>query len=176
MLKKLSKTLLAISCLALFSCGGNKDEEVDLTAPAGMNYLDISKTGMNLYILIPDSSKGKPDTILQNWGAYEVKVGKDFQISVEEGNGDIAALKADNANNDVNVVKKYIIDEPTTLLWESGIGDLSEFHFYHIAKVGERSYVFSDIKGDAFDQKAAQAMLDACKAVKEKKVAAKENS
>ena len=151
------------------SCGGKKGEEQEqLNAPKGMRYLDISKTGMNLYVLTPDSTAGVLDTIAQSSGEYLIKVGNAFQISVLENAGDIAQRKADITNDDVNKLKKYVIDDATTLMWESGIADMSEFHFYHIAKVGERTYVFEDIKGDPFTQEAVQKMLDACKQAKEK--------
>lgn len=147
------------------SCGGTKEQE-PLVAPAGMQYIDISRTGMNMNVLIPDSTKGALDTVLQTYGTYEIKRGS-FQIAITEDGGDVATKKADNANDDVNKVKQYIIDEPNTLLWESGIGDLSEFHFFYSVKMGERTFVFEDIKGDAFTKEDIQKMLDACKAAKE---------
>ncbi|MHB8260190.1 MAG: hypothetical protein ACYDCN_04960 [Bacteroidia bacterium] len=155
--------------LIIASCGGNKKTE-NIVAPKGMSYFDISKTGMNAFILIPDSSVGILDTRIQSSGEYIVKVGKDFQISIIETQGDVNQKKVDIASDDVNKLKKYIVDEPTTLMWQSGIADLSEFHFYHIAKLGTRTYVFEDIKGEPFTQPAIQKMLDACKQVKEKKV------
>lgn len=158
----------------IISCGGKKDDgQEQFTAPQGMKYLDISRTGMNLYVVTPDSTKGALDTVAQSSGEYLIKVGQVFQISVMENGGDIAQRKADITNDDVNKLKKYVIDDATTLMWESGIADLSEFHFYHIAKVGERTYVFEDIKGEPFTQDAVQKMLDACKLVKEKKAVAK---
>jgi hypothetical protein len=154
-------------CLSIIvaSCGGTKEQE-PLVAPAGMQYIDISRTGMNMNVLIPDSTKGGLDTVLQTYGTYEIKRGA-FQIAITEDGGDVTSKKADNANDDVNKVKQYVIDEPNTLLWESGIGDLSEFHFFYSVKFGERTFVFEDIKGDAFTKEDVQKMLDACKAAKE---------
>ena len=163
-------TLLLALVAGIISCNGKKGEEQEqLTAPKGMRYLDIGKTGMNLFILMPDSAAGVLDTIAQSSGEYLIKVGNAFQISVLENNGDIAQRKADITNDDVNKLKKYVTDDATTLMWESGIADMSEFHFYHIAKIGERTYVFEDIKGEPFTQEAVQKMLDACKQAKEKK-------
>ncbi|HEX7413597.1 MAG TPA: hypothetical protein VF411_06080 [Bacteroidia bacterium] len=164
---KITVSLALIFTIA--SCGGKKKIE-NLVAPKGMAYFDISKTGMNAFVLIPDSSVGILDTSIQSSGEYIVKVGKDFQISIIETPGDVNQRKADIASDDVNKLKKYIVDEPTILMWQSGIADLSEFHFYHIAKLGTRTYVFEDIKGEPFSQPAIQKMLDACKQVKEKKV------
>lgn len=170
MKKFLKITLMLALTAGIISCNGKKEEEQEqLTAPKGMRYLDISKTGMNLYVLTLDSAAGVLDTIAQSSGEYLIKIGNAFQISVLENNGDIAQRKADITNDDVNKLKKYIIDDATTLLWESGIADQSEFHFYHIAKIGDRTYVFEDIKGEPFSQLSIEKMLDACKQAKEKK-------
>jgi hypothetical protein len=175
-MKSFLKITLATGLVAVMaSCGGKKTETENLVAPQGTRYFDISKTGMNAYVLIPDSSAGVLDTVMQSSGEYLVKVGKDFQISVVETSGDINQRKADIASDDVNKLKKYIVDDATTLMWESGIGDLSEFHFYYIAKLGNRTYVFEDIKGEPFSQQAVQKMLDVCKQAKEKKVVEKQS-
>jgi hypothetical protein len=166
----LKSTLLFVLAASIISCNGKKEEEQgQLTAPKGMRYLDISKTGMNLYVLTLDSTSGILDTVAQSTGEYLIKAGNTFQVSVLENSGDIAQKKADITNDDVNKLKKYVIDDASTLLWESGIADMSEFHFYHIAKIGDRTYVFEDIKGEPFTQEAIQKMLDACKQAKEKK-------
>jgi len=175
-MKSILKITLSIGLVAvLASCGGKKVEAENLVAPQGTRYFDISKTGMNAFVLIPDSSVGILDTVMQSSGEYLIKIGKDFQISVIESAGDVNQRKADIASDDVNKLKKYITDDATTLMWESGIGDLSEFHFYHIAKLGNRAYVFEDIKGEPFSQQAVQKMLDVCKQAKEKKVAEKQS-
>lgn len=171
-MKKLISAVCLLALVSFFvSCGGKKDNSQEtLSAPAGMRYLDISRTGMNIYVLVPDSTKGILDTVVQSSGEYLIKVGPVFQVQITESAGDIAQRKADITNDDVNKLKKYVIDEPGTLMWESGIADMSEFHFYHIAKVGDRTYVFEDVRGEAFSQEAIQKMLDACRAVKEKKI------
>jgi hypothetical protein len=170
---KITLSLALIVMIA--SCGGKKHENENLVAPKGMRYYDISRTGMNAFILIPDSSLGVLDTSAQSSGEYLAKVGKDFQISIIENAGDINQRKADIASDDVNKLKKYITDDSITLMWESGIADLSEFHFYHIKKLGTRTYVFEDVKGEPFSQQATQKMLDACKQAKEKRVEEKKS-
>src|ERR1700741_1278719 len=168
---KLIFAMIVFATLVVSGCGGKKAEEESLTPPPGMRYLDISSTGMNLNVLIPDDKAGVLDTVMQSWGGYEIKVGKEFQVSIEEGAGDVEMVKSDNAGNDVNKLKRYLVEEPTTLVWESGVADLSEFHFYCVLKVGARSYVIQDIKGEPFSQKAIESMLEAAKQIKEIKKA-----
>ncbi len=175
-MKSILKITLSLALVVMIaSCGEKKQENENLSAPAGMRYFDIGKTGMNVLVLIPDSTGGVLDTVMQSSGEYLVKIGKDFQVSVVETAGDLNQRKADIAGDDVNKLKKYITDDATTLMWESGIGEMSEFHFYHIAKLGDRTYVFEDIKGEPFSQQAVQKMLDASKLSKEKKIAEKQS-
>jgi hypothetical protein len=134
----------------------------------------ITVNGNQLSIMVPDSTRGKLEIVEQSWGATEIKVGKEFQISVTEGEGDIALTKSDIAGNDVNKFKRFVKDEPTLLFWESQITD-PEFHFYTVVKPGAISYVVEDIKGEIFSEKSTQTMIDAAKTLKAKE-ASKPNS
>ena len=165
--------VLALPSMLLFaSCGGSKTEET-ISMP-GMMETTIAVNGNKLTIMVPDSTKGKLEVVEQSWGATEIKVGKEFEVSVSEGEGDIALTKSDIAGNDVNKFQKYLKEEPTLLFWSSQITE-PEFHFYTIVKPGTISYVVEDIKGDIFGEKTVQTMIDASKTLKEKdKVNSKE--
>jgi hypothetical protein len=162
-MKLITSTLSLIIFLVFTSCNNSAEKIEVLVAPAGMQYTDISSSGMNLNILVPDSNLGVLDTIQTSFGSYHVKRGKDFQISITEDGGTTASKKEDNKNADLLQVKQYIIDEPNTLMWESGIADISEFHFFHSAKIGDRTFVFENLKDETFSREAIQKMLDACK-------------
>ena len=163
-MKKLFLLILTPSICLLMSCGGSKKDETTSATP-GMTEAHLKINGAALSIMVPDSTKGKLEVVEQSWGATEIKVGKNFQISISEGDGDIALTKSDVAGNDVNKFKKYVKDEPTLLFWESQITE-PEFHFYMINKIGTTSYVIEDIKGDMHDQPGAQTMIDAGKSLK----------
>lgn len=165
-MKKIFLLLAAPAMLFIASCGGSKTEEATTTLP-GMMETTITVNGNKLSIMVPDSTKGKLEVVEQSWGATEIKVGKEFQISVTEGEGDIALTKSDIAGNDVNKFKRFIKDEPTLVFWESEITG-PECHFYTVVKVGAVSYVVEDIKGEIFGEKGAQTMIDASKTLKSK--------
>lgn len=171
-MKKLLLLLAAPSILFLASCGGKKEDAS--AAMPGMMEVNLKINGNNISIMVPDSTKGKMEMTEQSWGATEIKVGANFQISIEEGAGDIPLTKSDIAGNEVNKFKRFIKDEPTLLFWESEI-TAPECHFYTIVKPGAVSYVVKDIAGDMFNEKAVQAMVDASKTLKAKE-AAKPNS
>lgn len=163
-MKKLFLLLAAPAVLFLASCGSKTEEAA--TMP-GMTEVQFKINGNALSIMVPDSTKGKMEMVEQSWGATEIKVGKDFQISIEEGDGDIALAKSDIAGNDVNKFKRYIKDEPTLLFWESEI-TAPECHFYMIVKPATVSYIIKDIAGEMFGEAATQKMVDAAKTLKAK--------
>ncbi len=171
----MKKLLFIISAIALFtsvqSCGGKKEETANVEAPAGMITLDLTKYGKPFTIFVPDSANGKIEIIEQTWGALEIKSGKNFQISITEDPGDIELRKTDIKGDEINKFKSFVVEEPTTIMWESEITK-PEFHFYIIQKLGNSTYVFEDIKAtdaEPFGKEAVQKMLDSAKAIKEAK-------
>lgn len=168
-MKKILLLLVTPAMLFFAGCGNSKNEEATASMP-GMMETTISVNGNQLSIMVPDSTKGRLEVVEQSWGATEIKVGKEFQISIKEDEGDIALTKSDIAGNDVNKFNRFVKDEPTLLFWESQITE-PEFHFYTIVKPGAVSYVVEDIKGEIFSEKATQTMIDAAKTLKAKEAA-----
>ena len=167
-------TLLSLITLTvtLPSCGG-KNTKQNIEAPAGMVALDLSKYGKQFSIFVPDTTAAKLEITEQSWGALEIKVGKNFHISVTEDPGDMELRKSDIKSNDVNIFKSFIVDEPLTIMWESAITQ-PEYHFYSIQKVGKNTYVFEDVvpaDGQPLGKDAIQKMLDSAK-----QIIAKENA
>jgi hypothetical protein len=165
-MKKIFLLLATPAVLFLAGCGDSKTEEIATSMP-GMMEVELKINGNALSIMVPDSTKGKMEIVEQSWGATEIQVGKDFQISIEEGEGDVALMKSDIAGNDVNKFKRFVKDEPTLLFWESEI-TTPEFHFYSIVKPGTVSYIVKDIAGEMFGEKAVEMMVESAKTLKAK--------
>jgi hypothetical protein len=163
-MKKIFLLIIIPSVLLLTNCKNQKSDDVN-NSTSGIRQVQIKINGNSLSLMVPDSTKGKVEVVDQSWGATEIKVGKDFQISISEGEGDIALKKSDIAANDVNKFKRYVKDEAGLLFWESQITE-PEFHFFCIQKVGTTSYNVEDIKGDIFSEPAVQSMIDAVKSMK----------
>ncbi len=164
-MKKLFTLLSIITLsLAISSCGG-KDTKQNVEAPAGMVAFDLSKYGKQFSIFVPDTTAAKMEVTEQSWGALEIKVGKNFHISITEDPGDMELRKSDIKSNDVNIFKSYVVEEPLTIMWESAITQ-PEFHFYSIQKIGKNTYVFEDVvpaDGQPLGKEAIQKMLDSAK-------------
>lgn len=169
-MKKLLSIISAIAIIvSVQSCGNKKEEPAAVVAPAGMITLDLSKYGKPFTIFVPDTTSAKMEIMEQTWGALEIKIGKDFQLSITEDPGDMELRKTDIQGDEVNKFKSFIVDEPTTIMWESEITK-PEFHFYSIQKLGNSTYVYEDIKsteGEPLSKEAVQKMVDAAKSMKE---------
>ena len=164
----IKKLLILLAVPVLFALQGCKTKGTDDSAQLpGMNEVDLNQYGLALAIQAPDESKGKIEVTNPLSGGTEIRVGKEFQIIIKLEDGDLALRKSDIAADDVNKFKRYVIDEPTTILWESQITD-PEFHFYTIVKAGKDTYVIEDIKEEHFSESGAKAMLESAKALKVK--------
>lgn len=161
-----SATLIAS---VLISCGGKKQEAI--VAPQGMHVLDLSRFGKPFAIFVPDTTSAKFEIIEQPSGALDIKVGKNFALSINEAPADIELRKADIKGDDVNKFKSFVAEEPTAILWESEITQ-PEFHFLMNQKVGNAEYSFEDIRdpeSNPLGKEAVQKMFDSSKSIKEMK-------
>ncbi len=170
-MKKLVTLLSALVVSVAFVSCGDKEAKQDIQAPAGMVALDLGRFGKQFWIFVPDTTAAKLEITEQSWGALEIKVGKNFHLSITEDPGDIELKKSDIKSNDVNLFKSFVIEEPLTIMWESAITK-PEFHFYSIQKAAGNSYVFEDVvpaDGEPLGKEAVQKMVDSAKNIIEKK-------
>lgn len=163
-MKKVILLLVLSAIIVSPGCNNTKKEGVASVEP-GMMELELKVNGNSLVITVPDSSIGKLEVTDQSWGATEIKVGRNFQLSISEGEGDITLKKSDIAGDEINKFKRYLKEEPGTLFWESAITE-PEFHFYTVEKVGPVYYLIEDIKEEHFSEKEIQLMLESAKSMK----------
>ena len=169
--KKIFLFAFSISILALTACGGGKTDNPNAGVPAGMVAADLSAQGLSALVNVPDSTVAPLEIIANAQGGADIKVGKNFQITVTEGAGDMEMKKNDITHDDVRKFIKYIGDaqDPNSIVWEWQIEGMEpEFHFYAIVKDGEKSFEVRDVEGEVFSEKAALQMLDAAKTVRVK--------
>jgi hypothetical protein len=165
-MKKLKKYLylMVVPAVLMAGCKGNQTQE---SPEAGQQIqageYDLSKNGVNLIIKAP--AEPAVEQVAAN---YEVKANDDFQIQIAEGTGDMNLMKSDIQKNDVNKFKRFIVDEPEAILYESEITQ-PEFHFFVVKKGSNNTiYEIQDIKTKVFTEEQAKAMFDAAKAARAK--------
>lgn len=174
-LGKMSGALL--SAILILSCGEKKQEGI--VAPQGMHTLDLSRFGKPFAIFVPDTVAAKLSITEQSSGSLDIKVGKNFAISINEQPADIELRKTDIKDDEVNKLKSFVVEEPAAILWESAWeGSTSEpqFHFLMNKKIGNSEYSFEDIKdpeANPFGKEAIQKMFESCKNISETSAAPK---
>lgn len=170
-MKKFFLVSLSISLLALAGCGGGKtDDGANVGVPQGMMAADLSAQGLSVLVNVPDSTVAPLEITANAQGGADIKVGKNFQIGITEGAGDIELKKNDITHDDIRKFVKYVVEEPNCLVWEWQIEGMEpEFHFYAIVKDGDKSFEvgnLEDVDGAKFSEKAVMQMLDAAKSIR----------
>jgi hypothetical protein len=170
-MKKIFLSLLSVSLLV--ACGPKKDNSASMDVPKGMTAADLTTVSdgrMPVLVNVPDSTTGPLEIIANAQGGADVKVGKNFQMTITEGAGDIAMKKNDITHDDVRKFVKYVVEDPNALVWQWQIDGMPEpeFHFYAIVKAGNKSFEVRDVEGEVFTEKSATQMLDAAKSIREK--------
>lgn len=164
---------ISIVLAALLVSSACKNKEPDKAAPAAapaaaapaakLVELDASPAGERFKgwkLQAPEGASAKED-----FGALAVKAGDGFQLEVNSGAVDMAARKKEIASNDVNKLKRYVVEAPDTLIYESEVMDRSEFHFVSAIKIGAEDWSCENAKGPTYTQAQIQAMVDACKSI-----------
>ena len=160
--------LASVFFTSLAGCKSSKGEDnANAGVPAGMVALDLSSYGMQILVNVPDSTNGPLQVTENGQGGADIKVGKNFKITIIEGSGDMALKKNDITSDAVRKFVKYGIEEADAILWEWQIEGMEpEFHFYEIIKSGEKSFEVHDVDGEVFSEKAATEMLNAAKSIR----------
>ncbi len=165
------KTLITLISAAMLtgmvSCGSKKQEEI--VAPEGMQTLNLNRFGKPFAIFVPDTVANKLEIVEQSNGSLDIKVGKNFAISINEQAADIEMRKQDIKGDEVNKFKSYVTEEPNAIMWESEIVQ-PEFHFLMNQKIGTTDYSFEDIRdteSNILGRDVIQKMFDSAKNIKE---------
>lgn len=143
----------------LLSCNTSKKEEPPVLT--GSKEFDLSEFGMPVTIQAPVNA-----SVEQNMaGAIEIKAGKDFQLIIAEGSGNIELTKNDIKTNEVNKFKRFLVEEDAALFYESEVTK-PEYHIFVVKKGENNLYELQDIKGEIFTEAAAKKMFDSAKTLK----------
>lgn len=167
---------ISIPSLLFVSCGNKEENNTTTTEiPQGMIEYDLSQhgpIGMPCLIFLPDENTGKglPQVMEGPMGGTQIVVGKDFNIEIVVGDGDMNQKKSDIAADAV-FKSTFIVDEPNAILYKSEIPDAGvvQYHIYVIQKVGNVTYEIEDVRGEEnYSEEGAKRMLEAAKSLRPK--------
>lgn len=123
--------------------------EVDCSSISGYNIITKAPQGIT-----PTSRFGS--VRLSNNKNFQLQISKDPYSKLEDAKKELAA-------NQMNVLKKYIIEEPEGILYQSEAMGQTQYHFKYYLKLKDATYLFEDQKGVQYDLKSAQQMYKAAK-------------
>jgi hypothetical protein len=126
-----------------------------------MVVVDMSPGGIDAVIQAPGSASVEQKfgnaVIRTPDGAFHLEIGAEW--------ADIEARKKDIASNTLNRLVRFVVDEPTAVVYESKVAGTSEFHVLANAMAGEARLSCEDSKGPAYSESSAMAMLEACRSI-----------
>ncbi|MEN9302330.1 MAG: hypothetical protein RL264_759 [Bacteroidota bacterium] len=104
---------------------------------------------------------------VEKYGSVTVSDGKNFQMEINISYGyNMAEAKKSIESNDINKLKKYIIDETNGILYQTEVMGQTQYHFVYFLNGGETTYYFENVKGPTYTLEAAKTMYNAAKASK----------
>lgn len=135
-------------------------------AEAKLAAVDLSVVGEDwagLSIMAPEGATAK-----ESFGAGEVKAGDHFQLEIHSGKADLAARKKESDENDINKVKRYLVESADALVMETELMGKPEFHFVGNVKAGDKEFYCENVKGPVYTQADVEAMWKACQSITKK--------
>ena len=161
----LYSSLLFTLIVASLAC---KSSKKNIPLP-GMILYNLKSAGLPIVINVPDTSKAKLEITTLGSGGLQLVSGKNFQIVINPGEANLNLKKQDINGDDLKKLKRFLVDEPKSLAWESQIGDLKpEIHFIANVSIGKQSYTIEDGRDvDPFSESTITQLLDIAKKARE---------
>ena len=104
---------------------------------------------------------------IEQYGSVKISNGAKFQVELNSVyDYSIAAAKKEIEANDMNKLKKYVVDEPNGIIYQSEVMGQIQYHFMYFLIGEEESYYFQNVKGPTYDLESTKVMYNAAKASK----------
>lgn len=136
------------------------------TPAVAMAPLDLTAVGEDWAGWTVSAPQGA--TVKESFGAAQITSGSNFNLDIRPDKGDVAAFKKEVEGNDMNKVKRFVVDTPEVILYESEVMGQNEFHLYGNVTVGDKTFNCEDVKGPRHMQADAEAMWKTCQSLAKK--------
>jgi hypothetical protein len=104
---------------------------------------------------------------VEQYGSVKISNGAKFQMELNSVyDYSIAAAKKEIEANDINKLKKYVVDEPNGIIYQSEVMGQIQYHFMYFLVGEEESFYFQNVKGPTYDIESTKVMYNAAKASK----------
>ena len=140
---------------------GGKEEKAEKPAAPEVKLAPIALQSIPFMMEAPEGA-----TVEESFTGYIIRSGAGFAIEYSEDASPVADIKAEAEANDINKIKKFVIDEENGFLTENEVMRKTEYHFYYVATQGDQTYQFENEKGPSYTLDQAMAMYNACKSLK----------
>ena len=133
------------------------------TAQTALVDLDCSSfEGFNVITKAPAGVKA-----VEDYGSLKISDGAKFQVELNTVlSYNLAAAKKEIEANDINVLKKYVVDEPNGIIYQSEVMGQIQYHFKYFLIGEEDSFYFQNVKGPTYSLESTKIMYEAAKASK----------
>jgi hypothetical protein len=133
------------------------------TAPVALVDLDCSAIeGFPVITKAPAGVKA-----VEEYGSVKISNGAKFQMELSTVyDYTLEKAKKEIESNDINKLKKYVIDEPNGIVYQTEVMGTTQYHFIYFLTGEETSYSFTNVKGPTYSLESAKTMYNAAKASK----------
>jgi hypothetical protein len=178
-MKKTVLYFIAVAMIGFTGCAGEQEAQGtsnEETVPTGWIALDLSEPGQHyglpMLINVPDENlaKGIAEISEGPLGGTQISAGREFNIEILPGGGDIAQKKTEIEQNTI-FKTTYVFNEPDALIYKYEIEDAGvvQYHIYVIKNFNGRVYEVESIKDEEdYSEAAAKRMLEAAKSLRAK--------
>jgi hypothetical protein len=155
-MKKLFATLTVLVFIASITIAQTNTElvDVDCSTVPGFNLVTKAPTGV------------KPVNL---WGSVTLSNDKKFRMSINKVEfSNLAADKKSLPDDKYGGFKKFVLEEPNGVIYESEVAGKKRYHFMYYLINKNGSYYFNNMAGMVYDLESVQLMYQAAKASKVK--------
>jgi hypothetical protein len=132
------------------------------TPPAvGLQSLDIPLSGGTVTMMAPAGAFAK----ISFGSTFDIAAGRTFELELGPASASLARTRQEILANNRNVFKRYVVDEPAGMVYETTFAGAAEYHVFVAIPGLLGGLACQDTKGPAYTEAQARAMYAACKSV-----------
>jgi hypothetical protein len=174
--KKFLSVMLVLGMITTVSCSEEKKEdkkddkkteeaqpeeepEAEVAPAMTLNAsLDLSANELPFTMQVPEGAQ-----FVQGDFSMGVQLGESFNIEITDFGTTVEERKKEVKENDVNVLKQFVVEEENGFVSEQEVMGQTEYHFFYILKAGDTQYEFENAKGRSYTKEEAMLMFEAAK-------------